>query len=361
MTWSRRLAGAAALLCSLGAQAGFAPLTGQQVLQQFNLVVLGDATTNAHVHGRAYVGGNLSGSSLVDVAMDAPLPPSNYAALTVMGHASGAKVLNNNPTTVAGVYVGGNLSNSSINNGGGVVRGNATNSSFNGTGSVFVGGSNKSGSNFNSGQAASVETTTWGEKAADAAASTQMADVMNGLSDQLATLAGNSSVVRNGNKAVFTAAPDADGVAVFTLNGDFGASILGAGEFDFNLGSATTLIFNSDLSSISISANFLGGSATGLLAHAAVWNFHEASSVTIDRNFGGTVLATGASFNHNQDIDGSVVVASYTQTGAKQIHLHSFTGQLPPPGETHSVPEPSTALLALLSLGLAARLRRRAR
>lgn len=40
-----------------------APLNFQDILQQFNLVVLGDATNSSEVEGRTYVGGNLSGTS----------------------------------------------------------------------------------------------------------------------------------------------------------------------------------------------------------------------------------------------------------------------------------------------------------
>lgn len=337
--------------------AGFAPLTGQQVLQQFNLVALGNASSGTHVHGRAYVGGTLTGSSgNLDFALEA-LPVSNYAALTVGGSANlnGGKVLNNGGSSV-GIVTGGSLSNASINNGGGVVGGSSSNVSFNGNGAAYVAGST-SATNFNSGKASSLSGQTALQSAQSAATSTDMRAVMSGLSSQLSALSANSSVVMQGNKAVFTAVADADGRAVFNLNGAFGALVLGASEFEFKLGSATTFVFNSDLNSVNIAANFLNSSASGLLAHAAVWNFNVATSVNIGRQFGGTILATNASFQHSGgDIEGSVIVDTFNSSGS-QVHLYSFTGNL----DTNKVPEPGSLALAGLGLGMTLWMGRRRR
>jgi choice-of-anchor A domain-containing protein len=158
----------------------------------------------------------------------------------------------------------------------------------------------------------------------------------------------------NGSKAVFTAVADANGRAVFNLNGSFGAQVLAASEFEFNLGSATTFIFNSDLSSVVVGANFLGGSATGLLANAAVWNFNKATSVTINKQFGGTILATQAAFKNTADIEGSVIVDTLNSSGA-QIHLYSFTGNV----TVNKVPEPASLALVAVALGGAGWVRRR--
>ncbi|HLO95077.1 MAG TPA: choice-of-anchor A family protein [Burkholderiaceae bacterium] len=337
------------LAWSAPASAGFAPLSGQQVLQQFNVVALGNASSGTHVHGRAYVGGALTAQNgNLEFALD-PLPASNYAALTVGGNADlkGGKVLNNGGSSV-GVVVGGGLSNASVNNGGGVVHGSTSNVSFNGSGAAFVEGSS-SGTNFNSGKVSSLAGQDKLQNAQSAAGSTDMRAVMNGLSSQLAALSSNSSVTIQGGKAVFKAVADADGRAVFNLNGALGASVFSMGEFEFNLGSAKTIIFNSDLSAVNIAANFLASSATGLLAHAAVWNFNVASSVSIGRQFGGTILASHAAFKHEGgDIEGAVIVDSFNSVG-NQIHQYAFTGNLP----TNEVPEPGSLALAGLGLGLA--------
>lgn len=337
----------AAILCmfvSGAAQAAFAPLTGQQVLQQFNLVALDGGSSSTHVHGRGWVGGNFVGTGGAEFANDSPIPVSNYAALTVMGSASNVSV-NNNGSAAVGVFTSANLSGATINNGGGAVQGSTNGVSFNGnTGGAYVAGS-ATATNFNSGKVNNLVGDAKLQSAADAANSTNMSAVLNGLSSQLAALSATSSVLVQGSKAVFTASSDANGRAVFNLNGAFGAQVLGASEFEFNLGSASTVIFNSDLSSVVVGANFLGGSASGKLANMAVWNFNRATSVTINSNFGGSILATQAAFKNAADIEGSVIIDTLNSSGA-QIHLYSFTGDL----TTHKVPEPASLALVIAAL-----------
>ncbi|NEV02997.1 collagen-binding domain-containing protein, partial [Bradyrhizobium uaiense] len=106
------LAGVAVLpFLSLGvsaaAQAAVAPLTGAEALQQFNLVVLGNATSNSHVDGRAWIGGSVTGGDYVQHS--GSTPASNYAGLTVMGTASGLHV------NGLGSYIGGSFVGSTVN------------------------------------------------------------------------------------------------------------------------------------------------------------------------------------------------------------------------------------------------------
>jgi len=345
---------ATALLLAAPARAAFAPLTGQQVLQQFNLVSLHGGTSSTHVHGRGWIGGDFVGGGGAEFANDSPIPVSNYAALTVLGSASSVNV-NNNGSAAVGVVTTGNLGSAMINNGGGVVQGSTNGVNFNGgSGAAYVAGS-ATATNFNSGKVTNLASDAKLQSALDAATSTNMGAVLGGLSSQLAALTATSSISMQGSKAVFTAVADASGRAVFNLNGSFGAQVLGASEFEFNLGNASTFIFNSDLSSVVVGANFLGGSASGKLANAAVWNFNKATSVTINRNFGGGILATQAAFKNNADIEGSVIVDTLNSSGA-QIHLYSFTGNVT---TTNKVPEPASLALVALALGGAAWARRR--
>ena len=346
----RSLLATGLLLLSVSSHATtFAPLTGQQVLQQFNLVVLGNGSTASDVEGRIYVKGDFTSGNLVQRAM----PASNYAAVTTGGHLTSSNIDNNLGSSV-GVVVGGNISGATVNNGGGAILGNATNSNFNGSGGTYIAGS-VSGVNRNSGTVATLESSPRLADAVSAASSTDFAQVMGDLSTQLKTLAATSTASRSGGKTTFNAVADADGLAVFNLTSD----LLGASEFEFNLNGAKTLIFNSNISgAVTLNANFLGGSATGELARAAVWNFYDATSIQVGAQFGGSILATNASLTNYNNIEGAVVVKSFTGQG--ELHLQSFTGTIPG-GGINEVPEPgSFALVALGLLGmLGARRRRR--
>ena len=123
-------------------------LDGQSILQQFNLVTLGDASIHSHVDGRSYVGGNLIGQGAVLAMHPADMPASPYTGLTVAGNASDFQV------TAGGMTVVGNVSNGTVNNGPAVVGGNVQGASFNGTGGAYVFGSS-SGVNRNSGSLSS--------------------------------------------------------------------------------------------------------------------------------------------------------------------------------------------------------------
>lgn len=319
----------------LSASAGAAELTGLQVLQQFNLVTLGTATMNSHVDGRSFVGGNLVGSNAVFAMHPNDTPASAYAGLTVAGNASSVQV------TAFGATVLGNFSQSTVNNGPGVVGGNSTNSSYNGTGGSYVYGT-RSGGNANSGSLSLAAA----DAAIAVAQSTNFSTVLNALSDQLSAMASTGSTwTVAGNRVTFHAVADSSGTAVFDLSA-VDDSLFSLGEFAFDYGSASTVIFNSDVTAANINANFLGGSAI-TIAPKTVWNFYNASTLNFGTQFGGAVLATSAALTHGNNIEGGVFVNTLTQNG--EIHQQAFTGALPP---VTAVPEPSQAALLLAGLGL---------
>jgi choice-of-anchor A domain-containing protein len=317
------------------------PLTALQTLNQFNLVVLGNAVSSSHVDGRSFVGGSLNGGTFFQHPGETPV--SAYAGLTVGGSATGAMVNN------LGAVVGGNLNNSIINSGSSVVIGNASGVNFNGP--AYVAGTS-SGNNFNGGTNPALAS----GAAATARNSTDFGAVLGGLSTQLSHLTGNSTVDIAWGKATFNAVADANGLAVFDLTA-IDTAVFGAGEFQFNLNGATTVIINSDETDATIAANFLGGGAQAIGART-LWNFYEATGLTIHSQFGGSVLAPLAAFSNGNNIEGGVFVKSLNQWG--EIHLQSFSGELPP---VTPVPEPETYALMLAGLGVlgvVARRRRRA-
>jgi choice-of-anchor A domain-containing protein len=325
---------AAAVFLPLNAKTARAALSGQEILNQFNLVVLGSATSTSHVDGRSYIGGSLAGGDYVQHVNDTPA--SNYAGLTVAGSASNVKVNN------LGTVIGGSLSGSTINVGDAVVLGAASTSSFNGNYSYYV-ATDSGGNTFNSQQDTALRTST----AAVAATSTDFKSVLTDLSAQLQKLTGTGSTVTvEGNKATFSAVANSQGIAVFDLStiddALFKATVT---EFQFNLNGATTVILNSDATDIDIAANFLGGAAQPI-GPKTIWNFYEATAIDIKAQFGGSILAPLADLTNTQNIEGGVYVNSLTQQA--EIHLQAFTGTIP---STTPVPVPSAMLL--LGSGLA--------
>lgn len=320
---------ASALLFSVNAHAG---LTANQAFQQFNAVVLTDINSSSHLHGRTWAGGNVVGGEYVHRT----LPTSDYAGLTALGSISNARVLQN------GAVIKGSLSQTEINGGSSAIFGAASNTNFQGP--TYVAGAT-SGINFNGGRVLDYTSNATLQASVGASESTNFANLLSTTSNFLSTLSNTSSVSINGGKATFNATADANGLAVFNLSDLDAANIFSKGEFDFNLGSATTVIINAALVDIDISANFLGGSAQKIAGNV-IWNFYNAETVDFGRQFGGNVLAYKANLTNYADIEGSVFVNKLTQRG--QIHQFAFLGDIP----VAAVPEPSSYAMLLAGLAL---------
>lgn len=281
-------------------------------LTDFLVVTSGSLTARSQVYGSTLVGGNLQatnwpsfGSHLSGVGA-----PQSVETLTVAGSASGDLHLQYGTMRVGGARKG--------------------HTSFNG-GSSFV------TEDFNS----------INSRVASVVADLQIA------SAGYAAMAANSSVVNpHGNNHVFQAAPDANGFAVFSItdalfsdpNADFGISGVGSGD---------TVVINVLGSTINFNHNLTG--AFSNLREQIIWNFVDATEVTIGRRLDGTLLAMGAGVTLNQDIDGGLYAANATLNG--QVHMFPFGGGLPP--ELVVIPLPSGAALGGLGLGLIALRRRR--
>lgn len=309
----RRMAAVLAVSLAFGALPVQAtPISAEEILDQFNLVVLGDLNSTSEVEGRTYVAGNVNGSSSTYFTRGAQAAPSSYAALLVGGNvAGGDKNLNSGGSAV----VGGNL-NTRIN--------------LNGSG----------GKRYVAGQ---VTQTQNGPTVTGPVTIPDFAGTLKQLSSNLTGLAANSTAATIGNKGIFTGLPDADGLAVFRIEGPSFFSAIG--ELDFALNGAKTVIINVAGTTLNIAENFLGGIGQAIAPYV-LWNFFEATSITFNAEFFGSVLAPYANVTNANALNGSVVVGNFTQRG--EVHLPVFAGDLPKdPDEEIQVPEPATALLLL--------------
>jgi choice-of-anchor A domain-containing protein len=317
--------------------AAAAPLTATQVLNQFNVVSLDTIDSTSHVDGRTWASGSVNGGDYGQHLSQSPA--SAYAGLSVGGSASNLHV------NGGGAVVNGSLSNATINSGSTVVKGSAVSTNFNGP--AYVAGS-AAWNNYNGGRMTTP--TAAMQSATDAAASTNFKQVLTGLSASLNGMSVLGSTVDiSGNKAIFNAQAGANGVAVFDLE-TIDEGLFSVGEFEFHLNGASTVIFNTDVKSAAINANFLGGSAQAI-GGKAIWNFYNATSLTLGSQFGGAVLAPGATLTNWQNVEGGVFVNKLVQRG--EIHLQPFTGTI------SAVPEPAGVTLLLGGLAVLAARRRR--
>lgn len=181
-------------------------------------------------------------------------------------------------------------------------------------------------------------------------------EVVATLSDasaQWAALPANSTATNLNNGALtLSATPtniDGHQVAIFNVTS---ADVSGAtlGRIDLFLNGADTVLVNVSGSSVVVGANFAGQFVNN--ESKVLFNFHQATSVSVNTNMRAGVLAPLAVVAQNgSNIDGSVVAASFTQNA--EVHDERFLGYLP----YEAVPEPS--VIGLLLLGAAGVLRRR--
>ncbi len=314
------IAGAASIVLAQSANA--ATLTPAEVLQQFNVVVFGDVQAGSSVEGRTLIGGSLSGAS-ADYQTRTTAPASSFQALTVGGNIEGsAKNINNGGSVVAG----GNVANLNMNGGGNVTMGGVVTGTINPNGGVVT-------------QSATV---TIPDFRAD----------LEALSNALAGLSGEAPQ-KTGNRGFFNiATPNADGLAVYATDAAF---FDGIGELELGLNGASTVIVNVSGATVTISDNFLAGPFA--VAPRVLWNFNEATSLTLTTQFFGSVLAPFADVHNTSAIEGTLIAKTFDQDA--QIHLQPFIGDLPVSGVPLPPALAMVGFVAALGAGLGVARRRR--
>lgn len=292
------------------AAAVVAPVAQADVINDWNLIVLNNLQNNSQdIEGRTFVGGNFTGGSPV-VAKN--LNAANYAGITTLA-------------------VVGNVSVTNLNQQAGNLRyGGSFSGNFNANG-----GGNRAQDNTLAAQATDIQTQ------------------LQALSTFYTTLTPNSTVtLPSGGQpgAVTYNANPVNGLAVFNVSAAtaFNSNLIQS--LELNVNSAAAIVINVSGTTVNFTNGNMNGAWTSQFARAnVIWNFFEATSITLDRNFNGALLAPNAHLSNSTAIDGSVFVKSFNQSG--EVHLPNFTGYIPAPG--------AAALFATAGL-VAARRRRTA-
>ena len=270
---------------------GVAVAAQASVINSWNLIVTGNWVNNSQdVEGNAFCGGNFSGG--------APTIAKNLNAAAWAGRDSLAVV---GTTTVSHINLqAGNFAR------GGALIGNVN---HNGGGTTRVDGT----------------------LAAQGAA---IANELGVLSNSLRNLASDSTAVYPSGQpgAVrYNANAGADGIAVFSVNAlnVFNNNLIQ--QIELNINGASQIGINVAGTSVNFNNGNMVGSWTSAFARTnVIWNFFEATSIALDRNFNGAILAPLAHLTNSTAIDGSVFVRSFNQTG--EVHLPFYGGNVPTPG-----------------------------
>ncbi len=299
--------GAVATTALWAAQAQAAALTAQEILQDYNLVTTGDATTTSDIEGSAAIGSNLNGATFFNNSSSGVAQPS------------------------PSIYLFGNLTNSNLN----IDDPNTSSAPT----LYYNGATNPPTVNFNgrSTQAPIPVGTTISDYTAP----------LNALETQLGALTANNSYTSVPNSLTFNVAP-VDNLSVFNLSltdlESGNPNITFTGDLS---GPDTTIVINvTGGTSFDANASNVNFNPTTYVDEHVIWNFDGFTSLNF-RQWGGAVLAGDADITNGSPINGFLYADKFGGNG--ELHYYPFEGTLP----STSAPEPSTwAMLAAGFVGL---------
>jgi choice-of-anchor A domain-containing protein len=288
-----------------------------KALSEFNAIIYGPSATygatsfQSDIEGAAVFGGNVSGATVYNNPKGVA-QPAGYGALTVFGTTTGNPI---NIDNGGNAYVATHGSTINFNAGSGKPKGG------------FI----------------SAPPNTIGD----------FETAFNTFSTALSKLTATSTLPKVDNNEVIKATPNANGIAVFDITA---AQLDAIPSYKIDLNGASTVIFNVDGSTVNFNANAESGATP---ADNIIWNFYDATKVNFGTLIAGSVLAPLGHVVNNNQIDGTLVAASWNGVG--ELHEYAFSGKDPlPPG----VPEPATWAMMLTGLGgvgMALRVARRKR
>lgn len=278
--------GAAALAAGVMVQ-----LAGASAINDWNLIVRHNLTTSSEVEGRTIVGGNIAGTSNYGVKL---LPPSNYV-------------------NVDSLVIGGSIAanNYQVNSGRARLFGSKGSANFNmnGGGALIQ----------NDNSVTAMVNSAWG-------------DVLSASTYCSSLSPTNTVTLPSGQPAgvTFNSVLGPGGVAVFNVNGNSLFQNNLVQQMSINMNGASTVVINVAGTNINYNGgNMVGGFNVGN-ASKIIWNFFEATNLSINRNFFGAILAPKATLSNSTAIEGSVFTDTFNQNG--EVHLPNFSGNIPAPG-----------------------------
>lgn len=302
--------------------------TGIAALQEWNVVSFNNFTSYNHVDGRVFVGGNFTAGGNFGI-LNNGIPATQYGtpALTVVGNA----VLAGSVNAGGGISVGGTSSGNFNNNGNNTVTYGVSNSATANNTSFVNGGANFTNA-LNSQRTDIVASLTSLSSNLAALANTVGVTVGGDQNNQSITVTGSGLKVLNWSEAMF------EGTANQALN--------------ITLPSDATLVINVAGTDIDMNRNF----NTFANDERVLFNFYEATTIDLNRQFSGSVLGVFADIvgGNSGNIDGTVVGKSVLQNANGEIHNNYFRGDLSSVsgGNPITAPEPATWGMMLLGFGL---------
>ncbi|OSZ72428.1 hypothetical protein CAP39_03555 [Sphingomonas sp. IBVSS1] len=292
--------------------------------------------------GKATIGGNLqqlSGSSNQQISVAGSIGSGNAGGNSTIK--AGGSISNFNGTSGVTVYAGGSIS------------GNANGASFN------------SGYSFNPLVPAPVVPAAPAAPAITTEAAVLSANVM-ALSTALASLTVTSnpssiSITGGNQTATFNAVAsnigpsNPTGFALFEINS---ASFFSVQQFSYNFPDTTLPVIinvrNIGSNHLTIASNFINNART--YNAQVIWNFVDATNITIDRQFQGSILAPLANIQAKV-VEGSVVAKNYTMQDEVHLGTYQSNGFF----VAEPVPEPSAWAMLIAGFGLVGAMARRRR